>query len=554
MAINLEIFNTNKEYFNNIAKAIYQVTFEDYFSFLYEHQKEAYNVMEEYKKGQIICPTGSGKSKIQIATIFKHLEDNPDHIDNYLITSHRLLLNIQLIANLVKDVKKSVAPFKLLFVGSGDIKASTLNEIINKDTPKKEDWINVSADDVLSTTNKNEIDNFIKISNKNGYDVLIVSTYHSLDKLKDINIEIACFDEAHTTASSQDEDTMFKANIKRLKNVNRQYFFTATRKVFNNDKGMNDPFYGDVIYSISPKEIMDGGYICEPKLHLVYSSDKDKNLRNDKMEVKTILESFTAHNQIVKSNAERAGMKPPMAAKMLVNTPGSGPMLSYIKSAELKAYSKNNKCKMFFIASNDKVNCTIITEGKKVDNLDREEWMRQLTNLKQDESAIIFHYSILTEGIDLPNITGTLFTRATTVTKLMQSIGRSLRLLPEDRDNLHKHNTLLPAEKEKFIKPFGYVILPSGFLIEEDDEVEMESLVRSVVNEYTIPEQELTLVTTDAKGTRVIDIDDIGTGLEDDRDKKLAGAISDIYHEIDEHNAKLRFEEKDAEWILEMIK
>jgi superfamily II DNA or RNA helicase len=541
----------NEKMFSNIAKLVYNESFEDYFEYLYEHQQKAYDAMNDVNIGQIICPTGSGKSKIQIATIFKHLEDNPGEIHNYVIASHRLLLNLQLISNLVTDVKKSVAPFRILFVGSGNITATTVTGMLPDD-------MKVHNDDVLSTTKKSEIDNYIKSSNKKGYDVLIVSTYHSLDKLSNVDIEIACFDEAHTTASSRDEDPMFKANIKKLKKAKRKYFFTATRKVFGDEKGMNDSFYGEVIYSIPPKTIIDGGYICEPKLHLVYNKENKtgevSDLRNYKMEVKTILESFTAHNQIVKSNAERAGMLPPMAAKMLVNTPGAGNMKAYIKSKELKNYSKNNKCKMFFISANKDVDCLIIDNGVVIKNIDREKWMGKLTGLEQAESAIIFHFSILTEGIDLPNITGTLFTRATTISKLMQSVGRSLRLLPEDRQKLFVDGTLLPAEKEKFFKPYGYVILPSGFLIEEDDEVEMEKLIRTVVNEYHIPEQELTLVTTDANGTKTIDIDDIGTGLEDPRDKRLSGVISEIYHEIGEATSKLKYEQEHSEWILEMVK
>jgi superfamily II DNA or RNA helicase len=536
----------------SIAISIYHsgVTVDQYIDMLYDHQEDAFVAINKNETGQIVCPTGSGKSKIQIATFFKHLENHPNEYHNYLIASHRLMLNLQLIVNLVDDVKSSVAPFKILFVGSGHLSADTLNSRF-KDMGTK---TRIKMEDFKATTNKTEINNFVNDANESCYDVLIVSTYHSLGKLSDTNIEIACFDEAHTTAGTDDEK-QFKRNLKKLKKLKRKYFFTATRKVYGDDRGMNDSFYGDIIYETTPKDMMDGGYICEPKLHLVYNKqDKAANpddLKNYKMEVKTILESFTAHNQIVKDNARRAGRIPPISAKMLVNSGGSGNMLSYIKSNEIKKYSKNNDCKMFFISANEEVGQVVITNGV-VKSTSREEWMTELVSMSDEQSAIIFHYNILTEGIDLPNITGTLFTRANSTIKLMQSVGRSLRLLKEDRYNIFNNKSILPAEKEKLVKPHGYVILPEGFLIDEDDSSEMGDLIRTIINQYEIPEEKLDLVTTDAQGTRTINFDEVGTGLKDNRDKRLTGVVEEIYHEIEEANSNKRYIAKRNKWIDEI--
>ena len=63
-----------------------------------------------------------------------------------------------------------------------------------------------------------------------------------------------------------------------------------------------------------------------------------------------------------------------------------------------------------------------------------------MTQLEDNEDAILFHYDILTEGIDLPAITGVLPLRDLPLIKLIQNVGRSVRLLKEDRENLYSGN------------------------------------------------------------------------------------------------------------------
>jgi len=59
----------------------------------------------------------------------------------------------------------------------------------------------------------------------------------------------------------------------------------------------------------------------------------------------------------------------------------------------------------------------------------RKEFM---SKLKECENALIFHYDILSEGIDVDGITGVAIMRNMSLAKLLQTIGRAVRLYKPD--------------------------------------------------------------------------------------------------------------------------
>jgi type I site-specific restriction endonuclease len=81
--------------------------------------------------------------------------------------------------------------------------------------------------------------------------------------------------------------------------------------------------------------------------------------------------------------------------------------------------------------------------GYYVNGLDvtRKEALDRLRALSDEDSAIILHYDILTEGIDLPNVTGILPLRELCKVKFLQTAGRAARLQHEDRNLVYDDST-----------------------------------------------------------------------------------------------------------------
>jgi hypothetical protein len=65
----------------------------------------------------------------------------------------------------------------------------------------------------------------------------------------------------------------------------------------------------------------------------------------------------------------------------------------------------------------------------------RDSFLEKLRNAK---NALIFHYDILSEGIDVPGITGVCLMRNLGLAKLLQTIGRAVRLYKQNGVNIKR--------------------------------------------------------------------------------------------------------------------
>ena len=91
---------------------------------------------------------------------------------------------------------------------------------------------------------------------------------------------------------------------------------------------------------------------------------------------------------------------------------------------------------------------------------------------------MIFHYDILSEGIDVPGITGVCLMRNLGLAKLLQTIGRAVRLFKENGINTKKQAWVSVAvingdedDKER-VKRFVNAIRDGGFDISAEDVTE----------------------------------------------------------------------------------
>ena len=98
---------------------------------------------------------------------------------------------------------------------------------------------------------------------------------------------------------------------------------------------------------------------------------------------------------------------------------------------------------------------------QKINNVlvKREEFLKKLNEV---DNALIFHYDILAEGIDVDGITGVIISRNMTISKLLQTIGRAMRI--------YKSNPKL--------KPYAWVSVTS-----KNDDNEMRDFVIDLIDE-----------------------------------------------------------------------
>jgi predicted helicase len=421
---------------------------EDHYKKLRPHQVRAVEELEGKDIGQINHPTGTGKTYVQK---YIHVKDMVEKtkagdVGVYAIAAHRLILCSQLFDEIIKLVVTCGLKTDLLYIGSGSYPFDVLND------KYKAFGFDKDTIDCLQTTSSEAAAAFVAHAGQKGNHVLIVATYHSFDCLRHVgNIDICTFDEAHTTVEDR-----FKENIETVwDNIKRKFFFTATRKVIGETLGQNNTaFYGEVFAPVSPREAIEAGEIVAPHIHIVRPLLED-NIKVDKanigMKIKTVIESFNAHEERVKE----ASISPEtIAGKLLVTNSGLDEIRGIVSDDFFRSWCSEKNINVFSFSSKD-------GEAHNFDNnISREKILQKMDALKSHERAILFHYDILTEGIDLPGITGVMLMRSTIpFIKLLQNLGRACRLHPDDRKKLYA-GEIVPGQHGSMVKPYSWAILP----------------------------------------------------------------------------------------------
>jgi len=408
-------------------------SFDNFLNTLRYHQLSAFNEIQKYDMGQVFIPTGTGKTWIQKAV---HVNDmsiktNQKQTGVYVIGAHRLLLCEQLLDEIVELVTNFNIKFRIIFVGSLDY------------TP------NITAES-MATTNSSDIKSFIQNSQDRNYHTIIAATYHSFNLLKNIPIDICTFDEAHNTVSDDDDPKMFRRNIEEVKPfIKRQYFFTATPKAIGETGGQRDEeFYGSILYELSPKAAVEQLEIVQPKLHTVdidgQFHETDVN-HNNKLFIKTVTETFIEHEKVLN-----------VAGKLLVTGKNLDQVHNIYNDKDFQQWCKSNNVMCFLFSSRQSKRCIVDFDS----DINYEEKLKQL-KLDLNQRAIFFHYDILSEGMDIPNMTGCLFFRNLEINeiKFIQNIGRCSRLVLEDRKKIYS-NEIKSLDDRKMKKPESWIIIP----------------------------------------------------------------------------------------------
>jgi superfamily II DNA or RNA helicase len=339
------------------------------------HQERGDVAMQQHDKGQIIVPTGGGKTLNMIMdTVRQFQSETPQTI---VVVAPRILLAEQLSSEFLEFIVNA----EVLHVHSGE----THHE---------------------STTNPDTIRQWVDTHNSSHK--LIFTTYNSLQRLVDaeIDVDTIYFDEAHNSVKRN----FFPATEYFSANANRCYFMTATPKhsLTVSKPGMNLPeVYGNVICQVPAPELVNQGYILPPKVvikQLPMVQDKQMIYERD---ADNLLETI-ADNQVSKI------LICARSTKQIVGLISQSPFCSELQK---RGYSW-----MMITAKTGAV-----IDGKKVN---REVFFDTLNAWGKDSSKkfVVIHHSILSEGINVSGLEAVLFMRNMDYIGISQTIGRVIRL------------------------------------------------------------------------------------------------------------------------------
>ena len=138
------------------------------------HQEQAIQSMTDHDKGQVIVPTGGGKTICMIMDAVKQLED----YGTVVVVAPRILLAEQLCKEFMEIIDKKYNDVDVMHVHSGKIKG------------------------MFNTTNPLEIQGFVEQNLVNFFSrTIIFTTYHSLHRIEEsgIMVDTIYFDEAHNS-------------------------------------------------------------------------------------------------------------------------------------------------------------------------------------------------------------------------------------------------------------------------------------------------------------------------------------------------------------------
>ena len=343
------------------------------------HQERGDVAMQQYNKGQLIYPTGGGKTLNMIMDAVRQFQSTTPQ--TVVVVAPRILLAEQLSSEFLEFIT-TVA---VLHVHSGETTH-------------------------FSTTKPAEIYNWSRRAYKHQ---LIFTTYNSLQRLVDaeIDVDTIYFDEAHNSVKRN----FFPATEHFSANANRCFFFTATRKtsVTVGKPGMNDvDVYGNIICRVSAPELVDGGYIVAPKIIAKKFEVLDGKQITAECDSSNLLETLDDID----------------CKKILVCVKSAKQLINLVSQSDCITELQSRGYSYLYITSKTGA----VIDGKKVD---REVFFDTLNAWGRDSSKkfICLHRSILSEGINVSELEAVVFLRNMDVIELTQTIGRVLRKGGKDK-------------------------------------------------------------------------------------------------------------------------
>jgi predicted helicase len=393
------------------------------------HQQRALDALFRYRKGQVIIPTGGGKTNIAIFDA-KHQFDHNYGETLIAVVAPRILLAEQLSSEFLEFITNA----SVLHVHSGETHHQ-------------------------STTRPSEIRNWVDQTRGNK---LIFTTYNSLQRLQqaDIHVNTIYFDEAHNSVQRH----FFPATEHYASTADRCYFFTATPKHSATiaKPGMNDgSVYGQVICNVPAPELVEGGFIVPPKVVVQQFEMLSKG---------QIVADVDCENLIQTIDAQEV-------SKVLICSKATKQIVSLVSQTDFCQQLEDRGFSWMYITSKTGA----VIDGQKVN---REVFFDTLSawGKDNDKKFVVLHHSILSEGINVSGLEAVLFMRSMDYIGISQTIGRVIRLHKDDAAALQS-GRIAPGALQDYTKSFGLVCIPVYSAVGVSTARKVQAVVDTVFNQ-----------------------------------------------------------------------
>ena len=335
---------------------------------LREHQQDVIDILHKNSKGQIIVPTGGGKTMCMI-------EDAKRVDGTIVVVAPRILLANQL-SNEFLEILDNVS---VMHVHSGETHH-------------------------YSSTKASDICMWNKYTRG---DKIIFTTYHSLHKIQEsyIHVDTIYFDEAHNSV----QKNFVEATEYFSMYASRCYFFTATPKHSRNPFkiGMNDEdIYGKVLVNVPAPELVKKGHILPPKVNIKKIDVIDDSRFKHEHDCDNILSTIDDID----------------VDKILICARSTKQIVNLVSQSDFAYELQTRGYNWMYITSKTGA----IINGKKVN---RESFFNTLNEWGKEDGKrfVVLHHSILSEGINVRGLEAALFLRNMDYIGISQTIGRVIR-------------------------------------------------------------------------------------------------------------------------------
>ena len=334
---------------------------------LRNHQNTVIDILSKNRKGQIIVPTGGGKTMCMI-------EDAKKVSGTIVVVAPRILLAEQLSSEFLEIIDN----VSVMHVHSGETTH-------------------------FSSTKASDV--YMWDLHTRG-DKIIFTTYHSLHRIQEshIHIDTIYFDEAHNGIQKNFIEAVEWFSIC----ASRCYFFTATPKHSNTPMkvGMNDwDIFGEVLINVPAPQLVNEGHILPPKVIIKDIDVADDSRFSYEKDCDHILDTIDDID----------------VDKVLICARSTKQIVNLISLSDFAYGLTQREYNWLYITAKTGA----VINGKKVD---RETFFNTLNTWgKGSERFVVLHHSILSEGINVSGLEAALFLRSMDYVGISQTIGRVIR-------------------------------------------------------------------------------------------------------------------------------
>lgn len=379
---------------------------------LLPYQQRALDAVQKAIRGSVYIPTGGGKTVVM-------MEDARQRILNalepmtFVVVAPRILLANQLCSEFETYLKDQNVAY--MHVHSGETHHQ-------------------------SSTRSADIAEYNDTAIGSGKHQFIFTTYNSIGRVNesDINIDVVYFDEAHHCVKPSN----FVGIAHTSAVADNAYFFTATPRFNNSKESMNNTdVYGNNIISIPAQELIDAGSIIPPRV-VPYEAQTIRTKENaafvDAENIVGILSTITDTD----------------APKVLVAAPSTKVIWSMFTESDLLQQLNDMGYTIMHITSK---------HGAYIDKqkVSREVFFERMNDFgaEPDKKFIVFHYSILSEGMNVQGLTHCIMLRNLPLIEMAQTVGRVIRMHRDDRQAIAE-GKMKAGEFAFYKKPFGTITIP----------------------------------------------------------------------------------------------